>query len=160
MDSMRCGYEERTQSDVGHLATPSWHGHTLMVGGVSFTLTHTHTHTHTYIHTHTYTHSLTHTHTHTHTHTYTHIHTTHSLTHTHTHTHTLKLLHLSAPSAPRDFRVVSSTPSSLSLAWALPDPLNGLLAAYQLLFGEEDTFDTQHQTRSVGPLDKHTYMYN
>ena len=57
-----------------------------------------------------------------------------------THTHT-------APSIPANFRIESSTSSSLSLAWDTPDPLNGNLAAYELHYGEDATFETNKRER-------------
>jgi hypothetical protein len=44
-----------------------------------------------------------------------------------------------APSAPGNFRVTSSSSSSVSLAWDVPDPLNGQLAAYELSYTDETT---------------------
>lgn len=47
-----------------------------------------------------------------------------------------------APSAPGNFRVTSSSSSSLSLAWEIPNPLNGQLAAYELHYTDEGTSTT------------------
>ncbi len=44
-----------------------------------------------------------------------------------------------APSAPGNFRVTSFSSSSVSLAWDVPDPLNGQLAAYELSYTDEAT---------------------
>ena len=45
-----------------------------------------------------------------------------------------------APSSPTNFRVASSTPSSLTLNWARPDQLNGMFALYELHYAEEASF--------------------
>lgn len=66
------------------------------------------------------------------------------------------LTHNPVPSAPGGFHVVSSTSSSLSLAWSLPDPLNGPFAAYQLQYGVEETFNDDDRIRS----DINTIIYN
>ena len=63
-------------------------------------------------------------------HTHTHILT---VSHTHTHTHT-------APAAPGNLRILSSTSTTLTLTWLLPNPLNGILGAYQLQYGIETDF--------------------
>ena len=47
-----------------------------------------------------------------------------------------------APSAPGNFRVTSFSSSTLSLAWEIPDPLNGQLAAYELSYTDETTSAT------------------
>ena len=47
-----------------------------------------------------------------------------------------------APSAPGNFRVTSSSSSTLSLTWDIPDPLNGQLAAYELRYTDEATLTT------------------
>ena len=47
-----------------------------------------------------------------------------------------------APSAPGDFRVTSFSSSTVSLAWDIPNPLNGQLAAYELSYTDETTSAT------------------
>ena len=49
--------------------------------------------------------------------------------------------------APDNLRITSSTSSSISLAWDIPDPLNGVLAAYELRYGDETEPDTGLQER-------------
>lgn len=56
-------------------------------------------------------------------------------------------LSLTAPAAPGNVRITSSTFSSISLVWDTPDPLNGNFAAYELRFGDETTFGTDVQER-------------
>ena len=56
---------------------------------------------------------------------------------------------ISAPSAPRNFGVVSSTPSTVTVRWDLPSPLNGRLALYQLRYAEELSFDSTLQERLI-----------
>lgn len=124
MDSTRCEYRERIWLDEGNLVHPSWPGPTQLVSN-SLSLSQWIT-------------------------AYCGCAFNHKkpLIFIHVYTSLPLSLH-TAPSAPGDFRVVSSTSSSLSLSWGLPDPLNGQLAAYELRYGEEEEFDDNQQIRSV-----------
>ena len=54
-----------------------------------------------------------------------------------------------APVAPGNFRVLSATLTTLTLAWEQPNPLNGMFAAYDLLYGEEADFEATLRSRLV-----------
>ena len=63
---------------------------------------------------------------------------------------------LTAPAAPGSLTVVTSSSSTLTIAWSTPDPLNGQLAAYELQYGPEATFADDLRATLIFSINQYT----